>query len=127
MNVRRLLILLTLLPLINGCASIASLFGSSVKPVEVQTKAVERTKLNLPEPSPIKGRDIKWIVITPENAEKVFSKLKDENVDLVLFALTDNGYEQLALSMAEIKNFIATQRAIIGQYKQYYEGSDQKQ
>ena len=127
MNVRRLLILLTLLPLINGCASIASLFGSSVKPVEVQTKAVERTKLNLPEPSPIKGRDIKWIVITPENAERVFNKLKDENVDLVLFALTDNGYEQLALSMAEIKNFIATQRAIIGQYKQYYESSDQKQ
>jgi hypothetical protein len=117
-NVRHLLILPTLL-LISGCASFG--WNSSVKPIEVQTKAVERTRLNLADPAPLKGRELNWIVVTPENAEEVWKKLKEENTDLVLFAITDDGYEQLALSMAELRNFIAQQRAIIVKYKEYYE------
>ena len=120
MNVRHLLIVTTLPLLISGCASF-SLFGDKVKPVEIQTKAVERTRLDLPEPAPLTAREIKWILITPENAEKVFSDLKQQNVDLVLFAITDEGYEQLALTMAEIRNYVANQRAIIVKYKEYYE------
>jgi len=117
-NVRHLLILPTLL-LISGCASFG--WNSSVKPIEVQTKAVERTRLNLADTTPLKGRDLYWIVITPVNAEEVWKRLKEENTDLVLFAITDDGYEQLALTMAELRNFIATQRAIIVKYKEYYE------
>ena len=119
MNVPRLLILSTLLPLISGCASFG--WSSSVKPIEVQTRAVERTRLNLPEPAPLTGRELNWIVVTPENVEKIFQDLRDKNADIVLFALTDEGYEQLALSMAEIRNFIASQRSIIIKYKEYYE------
>ncbi len=62
-----------------------------------------------------------WVIITPENAEEVWKKLKEENTDLVLFGLTDDGYEQLAITMAEIRNFIAQQRTIIIKYKEYYE------
>lgn len=120
MNVLRLLILITLPLTISGCASF-SLFGDKVKPVEIQTKAVERTRLNLPEPTPFKARDIKWVLITPENAEKVFADLKEQNTDLVLFGITDDGYEQLALTMAELRNYIAAQRLIIVKYKEYYE------
>jgi hypothetical protein len=87
----------------------------------VQTKAVERTRLNLADPAPLKGRELNWIVVTPENAEEVWKRLKEENTDLVLFAITDDGYEQLALTMAELRNFIASQRAIIVKYKEYYE------
>jgi len=87
----------------------------------VQTKAVERTRLNLADPAPLKGRELSWIIITPENAEEVWKKLKESNTDVVLFAITDDGYEQLALTMAELRNFIAQQRAIIVKYKEYYE------
>lgn len=118
MNVRHLLIATTL-PLISGCASFG--WTSSVKPIEVQTKAVERTRLNLADPAPLKGRELSWIIITPENAEEVWKKLKESNTDVVLFAVTDDGYEQLALTMAELRNFIAQQRAIIVKYKEYYE------
>ena len=62
-----------------------------------------------------------WVIITPENAEEVWKKLKEENTDLVLFGLTDDGYEQLSITMAEIRNFIAQQRTIIIKYKEYYE------
>ena len=127
MNVRHLLILTTLPLLISGCASF-SLFGDRVKPIEVQTKAVERTPLNLPDPPPIVVREVKWIVVTPDNVEKVFKDLKEQNADLVLFAITDDGYEQLALTMADIRNYIASQKAVIVKYRNYYEptGPDKK-
>lgn len=104
---------------LSGCASFG--WNSSVKPIEIQTKAVERTPLNLPNPAPIKAREMQWVIVTPENAEQVWKKLKEENTDLVLFAITDDGYEQLALTIAELRNFIASQRAIIIKYKEYYE------
>lgn len=117
MNVRHLLILPTAL-LISGC----SVFGwKSVEPIEIQKKAVERTKLNLSVPVLPPQRAPKWILITPENADKVFAELKEKKVDLVLFGLTDEGYEELAINMAELRNFIASQRAVIIKYKDYYE------
>ena len=89
--------------------------------MEVQVKAVERTRLNIPHPEPLSAKPIEWILITPENANEVFAKLKEKNVDLVLFGLTDNGYESLSVTMAELRNYIATQRQIIIKYKEYYE------
>ena len=119
MNVLRSLILLTILPLISGCSLLAA--WQAVKPVEIKTTAVERTKLNLAEPAPLQARELKWVLITRENAEKVFAELEKNGVDVVLFGLTDEGYEQLAMTMAELRNHIATQRSIIIKYKEYYE------
>ena len=112
--------------LLAGCSIFPSFgFGKGdVEPIEIKTQAVERTKLNLPQPEPIKGRNVQWIVVTPENVEEVWKQLQESNTDLVLFAITDNGYEQLALNYAEIRNFIATQRQIIIKYKEYYEPID---
>lgn len=124
MNVHHSLIRITSLllvaSLLSGCASF-SLFGKRVKPVEVQVKAVERTRLNIPHPDPLSAKPIEWILVTPENAERVFAELKEKNVDLVLFGLTDDGYESLAVTIAELRNYIATQRQIIIKYKEYYE------
>ncbi len=122
MNVRALLTAITLPLFVSGCASFGNLFGgTTVKPVEIQTRAVERTPLNLRQPDPLKARELEWIVITPETAEATWKKLKDSNTDVVVFALTDDGYETLALTMAELRNIIAQQRAIILKYKEYYE------
>jgi hypothetical protein len=60
-------------------------------------------------------------LITPQNAEEVWARLKEKNADLVLFGLTDDGYEELAMTMVELRNLIATQRQIIIKYKEYYE------
>jgi len=115
----RLWLTLPLVLLISGCSILG--WKSNVKPIEIQSKAVERTRLNIPDPSPLKGRSTKWIVVTPENVEEVWERLREEKVDLVLFAITDEGYEELALTMAELRNFIATQRSIIIKYREYYE------
>ena len=117
MSVRHLLILLTI-PLISGC----SLFNlGSVEPVTINKKAVERTRLDLTEPKVLQLKTPQWFIITPENSDEVWKKLKEDGADLVLFALTDDGYEELAVNIAELRSLIAQQRSIIIKYKEYYE------
>lgn len=101
-----------------GCAL---LDWNSVQPIELQKRAVARTPLNLPDPAPLKPASPQWIIITPENQAQVFADLKNRNVDQVLFALTDDGYEELAVDMAQIRSFISQQRDILVRYREYYE------
>jgi len=118
-NVPALLTAITLPLLVSGCGSFG--WRSDVQPLEVQKRAVERTPLRLPDPAPLQARELEWIIVTPENAESVWQRLRDSNTDVVVFALTDDGYETLALTMAELRNFVAQQHAILGRYRQYYE------
>lgn len=121
MNVR-VLLTATILPLlVSGCASFGNLFGGGVKPIEVQTKAVERQRLNLPDPAPFQAREVEWIIVTPENSQQVWNRLKEKGDDTALFAITDDGYEALALTIAELRSLIAQQRAVIIKYREYYE------
>lgn len=124
MNVQLSLILLTSLFFINGCSILPKFWEDDVKPIEVKQVAVERIKLNIESPKPLQPEKIEWVVITPDNVDKVWKKLKSKNKDLVLFGLTDDGYEKLSINMAEIRNFINTQRIIILKYKDYYEKDD---
>ena len=118
MNVRTLLIAITLPLVLSGCGS----FGwRSVEPLEIQKRAIERVPLNLPDPAPPRARELEWIIVTPDNAAAVWQRLRDANTDVVVFALTDDGYETLSLTMAELRNFIAQQRGIITKYREYYE------
>ena len=116
-----LILSLVLVSSLTGCASFGNLFGGNVKPVEIKTVAEERTRLNIAMPTPLEVRKIEWILITPENADQIWKKLKEKNVDMVLLGLTDDGYETLAITMAELRNRIAEQRQIIIKYKEYYE------
>jgi len=121
-NALRWLILTTsLLVTINltGCASFG--FGPREKPIEIVSKPVEKTPLDLEMPDPLRLQPIDWVVITPDNAEEVFQRLENKEIDLVLFGLTDDGYKQLAITISELRNMINLQRNIIIKYKEYYE------
>ena len=109
-----------LLSSLAGCASF-DFFGEKVKPIEVVSKPIEKTPLNIVMPEPLSVKPVEWIVVTPENAEEVFGKLKAEGKDVVVLAMTPDGYQRLAITMADIRTLIATQRQIIIQYKEYYE------
>lgn len=116
----RTILLIGAVTLLSGC----SVFGfdrEEVEPVQVITVEQKRTPLNLPDPPPLDPSEVKWVVITPDNAEEVFNKLQKQRTDLVLFGLTDDGYERLSINMAKIRNYIDNQRAIIIKYREYYE------
>jgi hypothetical protein len=92
-----------------------------VKPIEVVNKARDKTALDISLPEPLKLKSMQWVVITPANQEEVFSQLEAEGSDAVVFALTPDGYQSLAITIAELRNMINTQRSIILKYKEYYE------
>ena len=105
---------LTLL-LLSSCAA-------GIKTITSYKIEKKRAPLDLSVPSPLSLQNVDWIIITKENAEEVFEKIKnDKNGDYALFALTDTGYEKLALNFADIRNKLAEQRQIILSYREYYE------
>ena len=95
---------------------------SSVKDLQVFTKEVERTPLNLAEPPALKMEKLDWIIINEENYANVFADLKKKNKDVVLFGLTDDGYETLAVNFAQVRKYIILNKNILKKYKDYYEG-----
>lgn len=107
--------------LLSSCASF-SLFGKDeVKKLEVQTKQVERQKLNLKAPSPVELKDPNWIIIHPGNVEQVWKYMEENKDDIVLFGLTDEGYQTLSVNLTKLRNIIEQQRIILLKYKNYYE------
>ena len=91
------------------------------KKLDIFSKPVERTPLNLDEPQPLKLETVKWIIVTEDNYKEVFADLKRRNKSVVLFGLTDDDYEVLSVNMAEIRTYIILNRDIIKKYKEYYE------
>ena len=104
--------------MLQGCALLG---WKALEGIEIKKKAVDRTPLNLADPQPLKPTAPQWRVITPENQAQVFAELKSKNIDQVLFALTDDGYEELSVDIAQIRALIAQQRDIILKYREYYE------
>lgn len=88
---------------------------------------MERARLNIPDPAAVKFGEIRWRVVTPENVDAVFKELAEGNTDLVLFALTDDGYEQLATDLAELRAWIIRQKQVAEKYRQYYEPAEKKE
>jgi len=117
---RTLITSLLLASSLTGCASFDFL-GKREKPIEITTKAAEKTALAIPDPDPLRLKPIEWVLVTPGNQEEVFKKLEEKGADPVIFSLTADGYQQLAVTIAELRNLINTQRNIIIKYKEYYE------
>ena len=95
---------------------------SGVKTLEIFKKEVEREKLNLNKPTPLELENLRWIIITSENAEEVFKKLEEQGIDPVLWGLTDKDFELLAKNFAQIRNQLKITNDLLDKYKEYYEG-----
>ena len=103
-------------------AILLSSCAAGVKTLQTYKIEKKREPLDLTMPTPLELQDVDWIIITKDNADEVFEKIKNEkNGDYALFAVTDTGYEKLALNFADIRNKLAEQRQIILSYKEYYE------
>ena len=95
--------------------------GSSVKEIQVSTVEVAKTPLNIQNLDPLQLQGVEWIIITKDNAMEIFEEVKSKGGEYSLFALTDTGYEKLALNFTDIRNRLAQQRQILLSYKEYYE------
>ena len=94
---------------------------SSVKKLSIFTEEVKRQELNLSKPTPLQLENIKWIIITSNNAEEVFAKMKEQGLDPVIFGLTDKDYQLIAKNFAQIRNQLTITNELLDKYKEYYE------
>ena len=63
----------------------------------------------------MKNSDI--IVVTENNLEEVINRVKNTQGEFVLYAMTAQSFESLALNFEQIKQFIETQNQIILYYE----------
>ena len=99
---------------------------SGVKTLEIFKTEVEREKLNLEKPTPLQLENLRWIIITSNNADEVFAKLEEQGIDPVLWGLTDKDFELLAKNFARIRNQLKITNDLLDQYKEYYETETDK-
>ena len=111
--IQNVLLLLTLTIFLTSC--------SGVKELQIFKQEVEREKLNLNKPTPLELENLRWIIITSENAEEVFKKLEEQGIDPVLWGLTDKDFELLAKNFAQIRNQLKITNDLLDKYKEYYE------
>tara|TARA_B100001175_G_scaffold177706_1_gene150965 strand:+ start:374 stop:739 length:366 start_codon:yes stop_codon:yes gene_type:complete len=104
--------------LLSGC----SIGGE--KKIKLFSVEKPREKLDYPMPTPLQLEQVKWIIITSENAEEVFAKLEAAGIDPVLFGLTDKDFEILAKNFAQIRAKLQETNKLLEEYKKYYEGED---
>ena len=112
-SIQNVLVLLILSIFLTNC--------SGVKVLEVFKKEVPRAQLNLEKPTPLELENLRWIIITSENADEVFKKLEEQGIDPVLWGLTDKDFELLAKNFARIRNQLKITNDLLDKYKEYYE------
>ena len=99
---------------------------SGVKKLTIFKEEVERQELNLEKPTPLQLENLRWIIITSENADEVFKKLEEQGIDPVLWGLTDKDFELLAKNFARIRNQLKITNDLLDKYKEYYEPTEDK-
>ena len=92
-----------------------------VRKPDVVIKQVEKPKLELELPEPIKLDSVRLIVITEENVKDVIAAQKNKRGLVFLVALDEEGYKTLAINNAKILKYIKEQKALLIAYKKYYE------
>ena len=92
--------------------------------VSYKSEPIEKPALVLPDTSVLELRNSDWNIITPEELNGIFDKLKKDGEPVVIYALTTEGYSQLSLNFADILKLVSQQKAIIEAYKEYYEQTE---
>ena len=109
---------------------ILALTGCSIggeKKIKIFSVEKPREKLDYPMPTPLEMEEIKWIIITSENADEVFKRLEEAGIDPVLFGITDKDFQVLARNFAQIRQKLQETNNLLEEYKKYYEDSGNTQ
>jgi tRNA nucleotidyltransferase/poly(A) polymerase len=97
------------------------------KRIKIFSVEEPRQKLNYPMPTALQLEELKWIIITSENAQEVFKKLEEAGIDPVLFGITDKDYQVLARNFAQIRQKLQETNNLLEEYKKYYEDTGNSQ
>lgn len=111
------------IPLLSSCAIFDSIGPEPI--VKIVTKETLPPKPILPETDLVKMKNVEWVIITPENADEIFSEMKPGE-SKVLFAITADGYEKVSLNLSDVRALIEQQQAIISTYENLWDKKSDK-
>ena len=105
---------MTLILMLTGC------LGRTSEPIVItQPKII---KQNIPiqaRPKQLQLTDVRWYVVSETNLDEFLAKFKEEEGLLAFMAISAQGYENLAMDIADMRRYILQQKDII----LYYEDS----
>lgn len=102
--------------LLSACAAPTTV--EPVTPVQVRTVEVPRPAPIVPNVDQLDLRPVTWVVITPDNVDEKFKQI--QNGEMVLFALTRDGYENLSLNLSDIRANIQQYQRVIAVYRSQF-------
>ena len=95
-------------------------------PTVVETPQIEAPAIRIvPRPDPIEMKNADIVVVTEANLDEVIARIKQEQGDFVLYAMTAQSFEGLALNFEQIKRFIEAQNAVILYYEEAVKPKDE--
>lgn len=121
MNYKTIIGSLALVTLLSACSTPPP---EVVAPVVIKREPLPRPALNLPAVDRIDAQQVEWVIVTPENFTEIFAAMTARGDAPALFALTEQGYENLAINTQETLRVIIQQQAVIDGYQVYYIRAD---
>ena len=102
----------------SACSRLSPVKEIVTVPTVVETPEIDAPTIRIvSRPDPIEMRNADIVVVTEANLQEVIDRIKTEQGDFVLYAMTAQSFEALALSFEQIKKFIEEQNAIILYYE----------
>lgn len=107
--------------LLTGCSFLPSFSKPDpyVPPeIRVVTEQVKMPIYQPPLPGEIRMENVRWYVITEETLQEKMDEISNDlGGDFVVFAMTPQGYENMAYNMQELRRYILQQKEIIIYYR----------
>jgi len=104
--------------MLSGC------LGNLPQTIDISSKPIEKPQLELQPVDEIRLRNVEWVIINAENIEEKIAEFTANGQPLAIFALSDEGYENLGLNFSDIRALVQQQQAIIVAYENYYKQAE---
>ena len=104
-----LILILTL----TGC------LGRKSEPIVVtQPQIIQQNVPIQARPKQLQLTDVRWYVVSESNLDEFLAKFKEEEGLLAFMAISAQGYENLAMDIADMRRYILQQKDIILYYEE---------
>lgn len=94
------------------------LVACGAKPVEIIATPEEKVVIHPPPPAQLNMREVKWTLFNREKLEQMLEEYP--NQEIVLFAISAKGYENLALNFEQVIGYVEDQKDIIIYYRRLF-------
>ena len=94
------------------------LAGCGAKNVDIKADPVDPIVIHPNLPAQLSTRNVEWTVFNRAKLEKLLADFP--NQEIVFFALSAKGYENISLNMAEVIRYLKEQKNVIIYYREVF-------